>query len=85
MKFRIQMVIENEGGKTLKVEEISHLTLLTPRANELGLSLGDAKLLVQRLQHSVVSAQIAEYLGRFNDRKYAGVAKRRKLGLDLGP
>ncbi len=88
MKVRIQMVIENAAGIALKIEEISRLTLLTPRANELGLSLGDAKLLVQRLQQAVVTAQIAEYLGRFNERQYSGAAMRRRTHnpqIDPGP
>jgi hypothetical protein len=61
MKVRIQVVIEAENGAPEKVQEIARLERGALRAEELGLTLAEAKALLHGMQQAVVIEQIEEY------------------------
>lgn len=61
MKMNVQVVIESEEGLTL-VEDVASVTRDALSAENLGLSLADAKTLLHRLQERLVNQQIDEYL-----------------------
>jgi hypothetical protein len=65
MKVRIQVVIEAENGAPEKVQEIARLERGALRAEELGLTLAEAKALLHGMQQAVVIEQIEEYLEKF--------------------
>jgi hypothetical protein len=62
MKIKVQVVIESDGGDTKAVENIACLERGTLQPAELGLTLDEAKDLLESMQHSVVEQQVAEYL-----------------------
>jgi hypothetical protein len=61
MKVKLQMVIESEDGRVQEVEEVACLKRATLSAEELGLTLAEAKQILQQVQHSMVDFQAAEY------------------------
>ena len=62
MKVKIQVVIESDGGATETVENIVFLERGTLRPENLGLTLAEAKALLERAQKTIVERQIAKYL-----------------------
>ena len=61
MKVRVQVIIESDTGQRL-VEEVALLVRNTLSAETLGLSLAEAKSILQHLQASVVNQQISKHL-----------------------
>jgi hypothetical protein len=61
MKFRVQLVIENGDGRPSVVEEIGVFERGQLRAENLGLTLTEAKDLLRELQKVVVNEQAAEF------------------------
>ncbi|CAE6869026.1 ISKra4 family transposase ISAfe13 [Paraburkholderia nemoris] len=78
MKVRIQVVIEAENGAPEKVEEIAQLQRGALRAEELGLTLAEAKALLHGMQQAVVIGQIEEYLEKFKTCPDCGAHRTRK-------
>jgi len=62
MKIKVQVVIESDGGITEAVENIVCLERGPLRPEDLGLTLAEAKDLLEGVQHTIVEQQIAEYL-----------------------
>ncbi len=62
MKIKVQVVIESDSGDTKAVENIACLDRGTLRSEELGLSLAEARDLLESVQRNLVEQQVAEYL-----------------------
>lgn len=62
MKVKVQVVIESENGESADVEEVAVLERGALRAAELGLTLAEAKKILRRVQQSMVTQQINEYV-----------------------
>ena len=78
MKVKVQVVIESDGGDTKAVENIACLERGTLQPAELGLTLAEAKDLLESMQHTVVQQQIAEYLKQQAHCPGCGKKRRRK-------
>src|SRR5262245_5353738 len=61
MKIRVQVIVESDDGAGEVVQEIARLERGQLRSEELGLTLAEAKGLLEGLQRTVVEQQIAEY------------------------
>jgi hypothetical protein len=61
MKIKIQVVIETEGRDEV-VQEVAQLKRGALRVEEFGLTLAEAKALLQGVQQAMVEQQSAEYL-----------------------
>jgi hypothetical protein len=61
MKIRVQVIVESDDGVGEMVQEIAQLERGQLRPEELGLTLAEAKGLLEGLQRTVVEQQIAEY------------------------
>jgi hypothetical protein len=62
MKLKVQLIIESESGETEVVQEIAKLERHALRPESLGLTLSEAKALLQELQQVMVTQQIAQYV-----------------------
>ncbi len=62
MKVKVQLVIESDGGSTEAVENAVCLERGALRAENLGLTLVEAKALLERVQHTMVERQVTKYL-----------------------
>jgi DNA repair exonuclease SbcCD ATPase subunit len=78
MKIKVQVVIESDGGDTKAVENIACLERQALRPAELGLTLDEAKELLESMQHTVVEKQVAEYLEQQTHCPDCGKKRRRK-------
>jgi hypothetical protein len=61
MKIRVQVIVESDNGIGEIIQEIAQLERGQLRPEELGLTLAEAKGLLEGLQRTVVEQQIAEY------------------------
>ncbi|MGI9284294.1 MAG: ISKra4 family transposase [Pseudomonadales bacterium] len=61
MKMKVQVIIESDEGQKL-VEDVASLARGALSAETLGLSLVEAKQVLQHLQASIVNQQVLEYL-----------------------
>jgi hypothetical protein len=78
MKIKVQVVIESDGGGTKAVEKIAGLERGMLRPAELGLTLDEAKDLLESMQHTLVEQQVAEYLEQQAHCPCCGRKRRRK-------
>ncbi len=62
MKIKVQVVIESDRGDTQVVENIAYLERGALRPEELGLSLAEAKDLLESAQRTIAEQQVAEYM-----------------------
>jgi hypothetical protein len=62
MKLKVQVLIESDSGETEVVREAAKLERGSLRPEGLGLSLSEAKALLQELQQAMVTHQIAQYV-----------------------
>jgi hypothetical protein len=62
MKIKVQVVIESDGGDTKAVENIACLERGPLRPEDLGLTLAEAKNLLESVQCTLVEQQVTEYL-----------------------
>ena len=62
MKIKVQIIVESDSGKTALVQDVAHLDRTTLRPEALGLTLAEAKALLQNVQQTIVEQQTAEYL-----------------------
>jgi hypothetical protein len=76
MKIKVQVVIESDSGDTKAIENMACLERGTLQPAELGLSLDEAKELLESMQHTVVEQQVAEYLKQ--QAHCPGCAKKRR-------
>lgn len=79
MKVKLQMVIESDDGRLREVEEVACLKrgTLSPE-EELGLTLAEAKQILQQVQHSMVDFQAAEYQRQRKDCPHCGNQRPQK-------
>lgn len=61
MKVKVQIVIESDGGTTEALENVVHLKRGSLRPEDPGLTLAEAKTLLEGVQRTMVERQIAEY------------------------
>lgn len=61
MKVKIQVVVELDNGNTQVIQEITQIERDDLQPKNLGLSLAEAKTLLQNPQRTLVEQQIAEY------------------------
>jgi DNA-directed RNA polymerase subunit RPC12/RpoP len=64
MKVRVQVVIETEAGGSGDVHEILEIERAELRPETMGLTLEEAKTVLEQIQQRVVEQQAAEYLRR---------------------
>ena len=62
MKMRVQVVIESAVGEPTDVHEIACLEREELRPDTVGLTLDEAKTVLERMQQQLVEQQAAEYL-----------------------
>ena len=62
MQVRIQVVIESEAGETVDAHEIAGIHRKELRPETLGLTLEEAKTVLEGVQRTIVEQQTAEYL-----------------------
>ena len=78
MKVKLQMVIESDDGRVREVEEIACLKRGTLSPEELGLTLAEAKQILQQAQHSMVDFQTPNIRGNARIVRTAESSGRRK-------
>src|SRR5215475_8899696 len=62
MKMRVQVIIESAGGESTDVHEIGCIDREELHPDTVGLTLDEAKTVLERLQQRLVAQQAAEYL-----------------------
>jgi hypothetical protein len=62
MKIRVQVVIESAGGESTDVHDIACIYREELRPDNVGLTLDEAKTVLERMQQRLVEQQAAEYL-----------------------
>jgi hypothetical protein len=62
MKMRVQVVIESTAGESTDVQEIACLHREELRPDTVGLTLEEAKTMLERMQQRIVEQQTVEYL-----------------------
>jgi hypothetical protein len=78
MKVRVQVVIETEAGESGDVQEILEIERTELRPDTMGLTLDEAKTVLERIQQRVVEQQAAEYLRRQSRCPHCGNKRRHK-------
>src|SRR5262245_18228259 len=62
MRVRVQVVIESAAGETADVHDIACIHRDELRPDTVGLTLAEAKTVLERIQQRIVEEQAAEYL-----------------------
>ena len=62
MKVKVHVVIESDEGTTETIENIIHLERGNLHPEDLGLTLAEARTLLQNMQRTMVERQVAHYL-----------------------
>ena len=62
MKLKVQLIIESDSGETEVVQEVAKLERHSLRLENLGLTLSEAKELLQEVQRAMVTHQGAGYV-----------------------
>ena len=62
MRLKVQVIIESESGEAEMVQEVAKLDRQSLRPETLGLTLSEAKALLQEVQQAMVTHQSAEYV-----------------------
>lgn len=61
MKVKVQVVVETDKGESQVVKEVALLERGLLQPENLGLSLAEAKTLLQNVQHALMEQQVSEY------------------------
>jgi DNA-directed RNA polymerase subunit RPC12/RpoP len=61
VKIKIQVVVESDNGEQQVIQEVAEIERSSLQPENLGLSLTEAKTLLQQVQHTLVKKQVAEY------------------------
>jgi hypothetical protein len=61
MKVRIQVIVESDHGETHRVEDVAQFERGELRPETLGLTLAEAKALLQGVQRTMVTEQTTAY------------------------
>jgi hypothetical protein len=64
MRLKVQVIIESESGEAEMVQEVTKLERQSLRPETLGLTLSEAKALLQEVQKAMVTHQSAEYVAQ---------------------
>jgi len=72
VKIRIQVVVESDNGDTQIIQEVTKIERGCLQPENLGLSLAEAKALLQNTQHVLVEQQIAEYEKQHSSCQHCG-------------
>ena len=78
MKVKVQIVIESDEKTTETVENIIHLKRGTLCPEDLGLTLAEARELLQKVQQTMVERQVSQYLARHASCPECGKKRRRR-------
>ena len=78
MKIKVQIVIESDSKNTQSIENLVCLERGALRPEELGLTLAEAKDLLNKVQHAVVEQQCFEYLKQQAHCPFCGKKRLRK-------
>src|SRR5262249_54832397 len=78
MKVRVQVVIESAAGEPADVQEIGCIQREELRPDTVGLTLEEAKTVLERLQQRIVEQQAAEYLRTQSHCPHCGKRRYRK-------
>ena len=62
MKLKLQLIIESDSGETEVVQEVTKLERYSLRPENLGLTLSEAKELIQEVQRAMVTHQAVGYV-----------------------
>src|SRR5271166_2425084 len=62
MKLKLQLIIESDSGEAEMVREVTKLERYALRPETLGLTLSEAKELLQEVQRAMVTHQTTEYM-----------------------
>lgn len=62
MKVRVQVAIETEAGESGEVQEILEIERTELRPDTVGLTLDEAKMVLERIQQRIVEQRAAAYL-----------------------
>ena len=62
MKLKLQLTIESDSGETEVVQEVTKLERYALRPETLGLTLSEAKELLQEVQRAMVTHQTTGYV-----------------------
>ncbi len=62
MRMRVQVVIESDSGEREVIEEVARLERAGLRPEEVGLTLAEAKSLLEGVQKTMVTHQVEEYV-----------------------
>src|SRR5437763_1548745 len=64
MKLKVQVIIESDSGETEAVQQVAELERGALQPETLGLSLSEAKALLQEVQQAMVTHQSARYVNQ---------------------
>jgi hypothetical protein len=78
MRVRIQVIVESEAGDPPVVQEVATLERGPLQAEELGLTLAEAKGLLRGVQEAMVAQQAAEFVAQQEGCPDCGKARPRK-------
>jgi hypothetical protein len=78
MKIKVQIVIESDTKNTQSVENLVCLERGALRPEELGLTLAEAKNLLNKVQHAMVEQQCLQYLAQQVHCPFCGKKRLRK-------
>ena len=78
MKITLQMVIESDGTAPTVVEDVACFTRATLSFDTLGMHLAEAKDLLHRMQETMVTEQVSEYLAQQQQCPDCGIVRSRK-------
>ncbi len=62
MKIKLQIIVESDDGKTETIQEVASLARGLLQPAELGLTLMEAKSLIEGVQRAMVEEQVTEYM-----------------------
>lgn len=78
MKITVQLVMESDGAEPVVIEDLMRVTRAQLSPETLGLHLAEAKELLRRVQETMVTEQIAEYLTQQSGCRDCGGRRPRK-------
>ena len=78
MKVKLQVVIESDEGATEIVENVIHIERGTLCPEDLGLTLAEARELLQNVQQIMVERQVSQYLAQHASCPECGDKRRRR-------
>ncbi|RUS92295.1 hypothetical protein DSM106972_099550 [Dulcicalothrix desertica PCC 7102] len=61
MKFKVQVVIESDGGETQLIQEVAQIERVNLQPDNLGLTIAEAKQILHNTQRHIAIQQVAEY------------------------